>query len=163
VAALATRTGSWPVFAPADGRFAVELPSQPVVERDSHWTPVGSVVMTKYWLRFGDSLLAIEMHDIPPVASALISDDTILDGARNGVLHDVSGTQIEGKSLTYQGAPARDFRYRLPGQARLQERVLAVLVERRLYLVTGMAREPATDPDVARFFASFRCWRAPTG
>src|SRR5262245_24867761 len=84
---------SWPVFAPADGRFAVELPGPPVVERDSHWTPVGSVVMTKYWLRVGDSLLAVEMHDIPPVASALISDDRILDGARDGVLNDVSGAQ----------------------------------------------------------------------
>jgi hypothetical protein len=163
LAASAVRASGWPVFAPADGRFAVELPGQPVIERDSHWTPVGSVVMTKYWLRVGDSLLAVEMHDIPPVASALVSDDRILDGAREGVLHDVSGTQIEGKSLTYQGAPARDFRYRLPGEARLEERVLAVLVERRLYLVTGMARAPESDPDVARFFASFRCWRAATG
>ena len=158
VAAIAARARDWPVFAPADGRFTVELPGQPMVERSSHWTPVGSVEMTKYWLRVADALLAVEMHDIPPVASALISDDRILDEARDGVLHDMNGTQLEGKSFTYHGAPAREFRYRLPGAARLEERVLAVLVNRRLYIVAGMSREPASDPDVARFFASFRCW-----
>jgi hypothetical protein len=153
------RPSEWTPFAPRDGRFAVELPGAPKVESDSHWTPVGSIAMTKYWLRAGDALLAVEMHDIPPVAAALISDDRILDQARESLLHDVRGTQLEGKSLTYRGAPARDFSYRLPGEAGLEERVLAVLVASRLYLVTGMARDPASDPDVARFFASFRCWR----
>ena len=51
-------------------------------------------------------LLAVEMHDQPPVASALLSDDMVLDQAREGLLDDVGGTQIESKSLDYQGAPA---------------------------------------------------------
>src|SRR5688572_493 len=54
---------SWPVFAPDGGRFSVELPAAPTVERDSTWTPVGSVEMTKYWERVGDALLAVEVHD----------------------------------------------------------------------------------------------------
>ena len=149
----------WPVFAPGDGRFSVELPGTPAVERDSTWTPAGSVSMTKYWLRIGDALVAVEMHDIPPVASRLISDDTILGQARDALLRDVDGTLIEGKATVFQGAPARDFVYRLPGKAQLAERVLAVLVERRLYLVTGMARAPGANPQIARFFASFRYWR----
>ena len=85
----AAPTGEWAEFAPRDGRFAVELPGAPAVERDSHWTPVGSISMTKYWLRAGDALLAVELHDIPAVAAALVSDDRILDQARDSLLQDV--------------------------------------------------------------------------
>jgi hypothetical protein len=152
-------SADWPEFAPQDGGFSVELPGKPAVERNSHWTPVGSIEMTKYWLRVGDALLAVERHDIPAVAGALVSDDRILDQARDSLLRDVRGTLIEGRTLEFQGAPARDFRYRLPGPARLEERVLAVLVGNRLFMVTGMARNPVSDPDAARFFSSFRYQR----
>jgi len=155
----AAPVGEWAVFEPRDGRFAVEMPGAPAVERDSHWTPVGRIAMTKYWLRVGDALLAVELHDIPAVAAALVSDDRILDQARDSLLRDVRGTLIEGRVLEFSGAPARDFRYRLPGQAQLEERVLAVLVDTRLYLLTGMARAPVSDPGVEHLFASFRCWR----
>ncbi len=157
-AAFAAAGARADVFAPNDGRFAVEFPGAPATEHDAHLTPVGYVYMTKYWLRVGDALLAVEMHDIPAVASALLTDDMVLDQAREGLLRDVRGTLLEGSALVFQGAPARDFLYHLPGPARLAERVLAVLVGTRLYLVTGMARAPASEPEVARFFASFRCW-----
>jgi hypothetical protein len=153
------RPSDWREFSPAGGRFAVALPGRPAIEHDETATPVGTVHMTKYWVRVGDVLLAVEMHDLPPVASALLSDDMVLDQARAGLLDDVGGTQIESKSLTYRGSPARDFRYRVAGTGHLEERVLAVLVDARLYLVTGMARAPQTDPDVARFLESFRYWR----
>jgi len=160
LAALAPAAAAeWSVFAPPDGRFTVELPGAPAVERDSHWTPVGSVTMTKYWRRVGDALLAVELHDLPPVAAALVSDDRILDQAREGVLRDTGGALLEGRALEVQGSPARDFTYQLPGSARLSEHALAVLVDGRLYILTGLARAPASDPAVARFFGSFRCWR----
>jgi hypothetical protein len=153
------RPSEWRPFAPPDARFAVELPGRPAVERDSHWTPVGTIAMTKYWLRVGNALLAVETHEIPAVAATLVSDARILDQARDSLLRDVDGALIEGRATEFEGLPARDFRYRLPGKTGLEERVLAVLVDTRLYLVTGMAREPLSEPDVLRFFASFRCWR----
>ena len=159
LALAASAANDWSEFAPAGGRFAVALPGRPAVEYDATATPVGTVQMTKFWLRVGDALLAVEMHDLPPVASALLSDDMVLDQAREGLLDDVGGTQIESRSLDYRGAPARDFRYRVAGAGHLEERVLAVLVDARLYLVTGMARAPQSDPDVERFFGSFRWWR----
>ena len=152
-------SADWTAFAPQDGHFAVELPGAPAVEGDSHWTPIGTIAMTKYWMRVGDALLAVEVHDLPAVAAALVSDDRILDEARDSVIRDMRGTLIEGRATEFRGAPARDFRYRLPGKARLEERVVAVLLENRLYLVTGMARAPGSDPAVERFFASFRFWR----
>lgn len=163
LAGAAAPAGEWAVFAPHDGRFSVELPGAPAIERDSFWTPVGSVAMTKYWLRVGDALLAVELHDLPPVAAALVPDDRILDQARDSLLRDVGGTLVESRAVEFSGAPARDFRYRLPGAAQLEERVLAVLVGTRLYLLTGMARAPVSDPGVAHLFASFRCWRNGSG
>src|SRR4029453_14135517 len=90
------RPSEWARFEPSDGRFAVEMPGVPAVERDAHWTPGGSITMTKYWLRAGDALLAVEMHDIPPVAAAIISDDRILDQARESLLDDGQDTLFEG-------------------------------------------------------------------
>jgi hypothetical protein len=156
---VAARANEWTTFAPRDGRFAVELPGDPAIERDSHWTPVGSITMTKYWLRVDDALLAVEVHDIPAVAAAVVSDDRILDQARDSLIRDMDGTLIDGRTLEFAGAPARDFRYRLPGAAPLDERVLAVLLDNRLYLVTGMARAQTSDPAITRLFDSFRCWR----
>jgi hypothetical protein len=148
------------VFSPAEGRFAVELPGPPALERDARLTPVGYVHQTKYWLRAGDALLAVELHDIPAIAAALMTDEGILDRARDGVIENENGTLLEAHALAFQGAPAREFTYRLPGDAPLVERVLVVLVESRLYLLTGMAaRAPASHPDIARFFASFRVWK----
>ena len=49
--------------------------------------------------------------------------------------------------------------YPLPdGLADAEARRHIVLLDRRLFLVTGMARAPDADPAVGRFFASFRCW-----
>jgi hypothetical protein len=158
VLAAVPACADWSAFAPEGARFAVEIPGAPAIEHDAHWTPVGSVRMTKYWLRAGDVLLAVELHEIPAVAARLVSDDMILDQARDSLLSDVGGTLLESRALENTGAPAREFVYRLPGRAQLAERVLAVLVGTRLYLVTGMARAPGSDPEVARFFASFRWW-----
>jgi hypothetical protein len=152
-------SADWSEFSPDHGRFAVLMPAAPSREQHARLTPVGYVYENKYWMRVNDVLLAVEMHDLPAIASALLSDDSILDQARAGLLADVDGTLLEGRSLVFQGEPAREFTYRLPGRARLAERVLAVLIGSRLYLVTGMARAPDSDPDVARFFDSFRCWR----
>ena len=159
LACVAARAGEWTAFEPPGGRFAVELPGAPAVEGDSHWTPVGSISMTKYWMRVGDALLAVEMHDLPPVAAAVVSDDRILDQAQESLIRDMGGTLIEGRALEVRGAPAREFRYRLTGKAGLEERVLAVLLDSRLYIVTGMARAPGSAPEVEHFFASFRFWR----
>ena len=149
----------WTVFAPGEGRFTVELPGPPALERDARLTPVGYVYQTKYWLRTGDALLAVELHDIPPIASALTTDGMILDSARDGVIENENGTLLEARALDFRGSPAREFTYRFPGEAPLVERVLAVLVGSRLYLLTGMtAHAPASHPDITRFFASFRVW-----
>jgi len=158
--APAARAGEgWTVFAPPGGGFRIEVPGTPRRESEQRFTPVGSVRETKYWLEVDGAELAVETHDVPPLAAALMSDATILDQARDGVVDNEGGELIQTRALTVQGAPAREFTYRYPGEPVRLERVLTVLMGSRIYLITGTCAEPAAHPAVARFFASFRLAR----
>lgn len=146
---------TWQRFAPQGGGFSIELPGEPRFERDDRFTPVGSVVETKYWLAVEGAELAVETHDIPTLAAAMMSDALLLDQARDGVIGNEGGTAITSRDLEFEGAPARAFTYRYPGEPVRLERVLTVLVGARIYLLTGTGADPFTHPAVARFFDSF--------
>lgn len=112
---------------------------------------------TKYTLRVGDALVAVETHDFPALATSLFSSGTILEQTRSGVLKDMHARQLESHLLTRQDMPALDFTYEVPGAPPRYERALAVLVRSRIYLVTGMAeRSPGSHPAIEHFLESFR-------
>lgn len=172
----AEKRTDWQVFASAEGRFRVELPETPRVERSQRSTMLGAVEETRYVLRFGEDetvALAVEVHDIPRLAARIVPAATILEQTRRGVLRDMEAEQIEASEVTIQGFPARDFTYRIPTSEAdlslapdapsLYERAIAVLVESRIYLLTALAPgSPDAHPGIARFFASFRFWREGT-
>jgi hypothetical protein len=145
----------WKRFAPPGGGFSIEMPGEPRSERGDHFTPVGSVVETKYWLAVEGAELSVETHDIPTLAAAMMSDAMLLDQARDGVIENEGGTAITSHELEFEGAPARAFTYRYPGEPLRLERVLTVLVGARIYLLTGTGADPSAHPAVARFFDSF--------
>jgi hypothetical protein len=145
----------WVPFSPPDGGFSVELPGTPRTERDAHLTPLGSVRETKHWLRVDGAELSVETHDIPILAAAMMSDAMLLDRARDGVIENEGGTPLASRDVTFQGAPAREFTYRYPGEPARLERALTVLVGSRIYLLTGTGANPVAHPGVRRFFDSF--------
>jgi hypothetical protein len=153
--ALPAWAETWKRFAPPGGGFSIEMPGEPSSERDEHFTPVGSVVETKHWLAVEGAELAVETHDIPTLAAAMMSDAMLLDQARDGVIENEGGTAITSHELEFEGAPARAFTYRYPGEPLRLERVLTVLVGARIYLLTGTGADPSGHPAVARFFDSF--------
>ncbi len=153
--ASATSAESWVRFASPDGTFSIEMPGEPRHESDDRFTPVGSVVETKYWLAVDYTELSVETHDIPTLAAAMMSDAMLLDQAREGVIDNEGGTVIATRDLEFEGAPARAFTYRYPGEPVRVERVLTVLVGSRIYLLTGTGPDPEAHPGVTRFFDSF--------
>lgn len=151
--------GSWRVFTSRDGRFRVELPGEPQLDRSQRSTLLGAVEETKYTLRFGEALVAVEVHDIPRLAARMLPASSILDRVRAGVVSDMQAELVDSRDTTLQGHEARDFSYRISGESPLVERALVALVGNRIYLVTGMAPDsPGAHPEIARFFASFRFW-----
>jgi hypothetical protein len=150
----------WSTFESEAGRFHVELPAAPEVHTETSSTFFGAVSHTKYTLRVGDALVAVETHDFPALATSLFSSASILEQTRSGVLEDMQARQLEAHALTLQDMPALDFTYEVPGAPPRIERALAVLVRNRIYLVTGMAeRSPGSHPEIRRFLESFRFWQ----
>lgn len=151
--------GHWSVFESEAGRFRVELPGEPRLERSERSTLLGAVTAEKYILRLGEVVVVVETHDIPRLAARIVPTRVILDQTRSGVLEDMRARMVTSSEITLQGYPARDFTYRVASRPPQLERAIVVLVGSRIYLVTGLAPEsPGERPDLARFFGSFRFW-----
>jgi hypothetical protein len=145
----------WQAFAPPGGGFRIEMPGEPLREIAERLTPIGIVRETKYWLAIDSVELAVETHDVPTLAAALMGQDALLDRARSGVIDNEEGIPLGSRELVFQGAPARRFTYRYPGRPPRQELAMTVLVGSRIYLLTGTGSDPVSHPIVRRFFASF--------
>jgi len=81
-----------------------------------------------------------------------------LDRSVEGMLEDIGAREVDSAEATFQGKPAREVAYEIPDRA-FTGKLLLVLAERRLYLVT--VQHPRTiDPpgSVAPFFESFSFW-----
>ena len=164
VVALLTLAGpvaaEWRVFASQTGRFQVEFPEQPRLRERERGTPLGAVRETKHIVDLADEThVAIEVHDMPWLATRLVPSRSILDQVRSGILEDTKAVQLESQETRHQGEPAIDFTFRLPN-LRI-ERALAILVDSRLYILTGRtpSRPPREDAVLQRFFGSFEFWR----
>jgi hypothetical protein len=146
----------WRLFSPPGGGFHIEMPGVPRRESQEHLTPGGSVRETSWWLAVDGAELAVETHDLPALATLLMSEASLLDRARDGVVENDGGELLSSESVVLQGAPARVFTWRYPGEPVRLERGLTLLVGERIYLLTGTGADPAAHPAVTRFFDSFR-------
>ncbi|MEM7412100.1 MAG: hypothetical protein AAF430_17870, partial [Myxococcota bacterium] len=159
LAALPANAG-WRVFASQAGRFEVEFPEHPKLRERERGTPLGAVRETKHIVDLADEThVAIEVHDMPWLATRLVPSRSILDQVRSGILEDSSAVELQSQESVHQGEPAIDFTFRLPNLR--VERALAILVDSRLYVLTGRAADAPPDdhPTILRFFDSFRFWR----
>ena len=149
-------TPSWRPFRSEAGRFRVELPSVPRVERSTHGTAMGSVTEVSFHAGWGDREVAVVYEDIPTAARWLVPAGVILGRAASSLVEDAGGREIESLESSWRGRPARELHYALPRAAPRQARARLILVEARLYLL--VARWPlgaAMPPELKRFRASF--------
>ena len=146
----------WQAFHSEAGRFRVELPGAPRVERSAHRTVMGSVTEVGFRVAWQDREVAVVYEDIPAAAAWWMPAGVILGRAAASLVEDADGREIESRESKWQGYPARELRYRLPGSPALESQVRLVLVEARLYLVAARwPKEQGVPPEVARFRASF--------
>ena len=141
------------------GRFSVDLPAEsPSVHEltGSKFSITDNNVLHSVVAEGAE--FAIEIHDIPLIAKLLLTSHYILDRSVEGMLEDIGAREVDSAEATFQGKPAREVAYEIPDRA-FTGKLLLVLAERRLYLVT--VQHPRTiDPpgSVAPFFESFSFW-----
>jgi hypothetical protein len=101
---------------------------------------------------------SVEIHDIPRIAKLLLTSDYILDRSVEGMLEDMGAREVDSAEASFQGMPAREVVFENTDRA-LTGRLLAVLAERRLYLVTVQHPQSISPPgSIAPFFESFSFW-----
>ena len=141
------------------GRFSIDLPEQPPI--------VSELTGTKFSITDNDVLhtvfaegaeFSIEIHDVPRISKLLLTSRYILDRSVAGMLEDIGAREIDSAEITFQGTPAREVAFEIPDRA-LTGRLLLILAERRLYLVTVQhPRSIAPPGSIAPFFESFSFW-----
>lgn len=77
----------------------------------------------------------------------------VFDRTRDGSISNVHGKLIVESALNLEGYPGRRFRSTAQGETFIDEE--AVLVGRRLYLITIISKTEKPDKDINRVFNSF--------
>ena len=147
------------LFSSAEGRFRVVLPAEPVVSESTRRTFLGTIAETRYLADAGDTHLAVEIYDLPPVAAILLPEGTILDRARDALVKGAGDRAVATRDASHQSFPAREVSYELSDRPARIGRALLVLVEPRLYI--ALASWPSASPpppEVERLFESFEIW-----
>jgi hypothetical protein len=142
-----------------DGRFSVDLPAEPMSVRElseSKFSITDNDVL--HTVSAEGAEFAIEIHDIPRIAELLLTSRYILDRSVKGMLEDIGAREVDSAEASFQGKPAREVAFEIPDRA-LTGRLLLILAERRLYLVTVQHPRSITPPgSIAPFFESFSFW-----
>jgi hypothetical protein len=141
------------------GRFSVAFPAASPSVRELDGSRLSITDNDAYHsVNHAGAEFAVEIHDIPRFAEVVLTSHFILDRSVDGKLEDIGAREIESAEMVFQGKPAREVAFEIPDQ-KFVGKLLFVLAERRLYLVSVQHPEPL-DPleAIPGFFESFSFW-----
>jgi len=157
-----TATGAdaqWLRFRSERGRFTVQLPGIPEETRDRRATLGGAVHWSEYRARRGATEFRVEHHDLPWLAQFLLSTDALLRRAKDGLVEEEHGHELNSAVTSVQGYLAREVSFQVRAEQDLAGDALLVLVGRRLYVVVALGPQAERDASALdRFFRSFEVW-----
>jgi hypothetical protein len=158
VPALADPAGATP-FVSREGRFAAVFPAEPLHESAGRETWAGRMEEGSFELEDVGLRLRVEFHDVPRVATAMMSSRAILDLAKDGVVDDMKAHDVSVQAVSLHGHPGLALRYEPGSQPGALEEARVFLVGSRLYVAFARAdaRGPAHEA-ASRFLASFDAW-----
>ena len=149
----------WLRFRSERGRFAVRLPGSPEEIRDTRATLGGIVHWSEYLAKRGATEFRVEHHDLPWLATFLLSTDGLLKRAKDGLVEEEHGHELSGAPVSVQGYPAREVSFRVQAEQDLAGDALLVLVGRRLYVLVALGPQAERDASALdRYFRSFEIW-----
>jgi hypothetical protein len=150
----------WLRFRSERGRFAVQLPGSPEEIRGTRATLGGTVHRSEYRARRGATEFRVEHHDLPWLATFLLSSDALLKRAKNGLVAEEHGLELSSALVSVRGYPAREVSFRVRAEQGLAGDGLFVLVGRRLYVLVTLGPQAEHDASALdRFFRSFEVWK----
>ena len=141
------------------GRFSIDFPAPSPSTR----TLTGDkFLFTDYNIRHtvevGDAEFAVEIHDVPRAADALLPSRYILEKSKAGLLEDMEAREVNSRAIDREGHPGRAVAFEIPERS-LTGNLLIVLAKNRLYLVTVLHPEQEDPPmSYTFFFESFEFW-----
>jgi len=157
--AQAADADDWFDFRSDSGRFRIGFPGELPATRA---LPVEKFTVTtnniSHEVTVEQTEFSVELHDIPRIAAMLLSQDFILDRAKEGMLADIGAHELSSREVSRQRYPARQVRYEMPDRGLVGESLL-VLARQRLYLVSSQhpaKREPPVP--FSAFLDGFEFW-----
>jgi len=154
-----TTAGALHPYRSEAGRFSVAFPAASPSVQELNGSKLSITDNDAYHsVNFAGAEFAVEIHDIPRFAEVVLTSHFILDRSVDGKLEDIGARKIDSQETVFQGKPAREVEFEIPDQ-KFVGKLLFVLAERRLYLVSVQHPEPLDPLDsIPGFFESFSFW-----
>jgi hypothetical protein len=152
---LHKNNGKMMPFVSPDKSFSATLPQGVKESRQRVKTPLGTIETFSYNAKSKYCDFAIAYCDYPDSFVAISGPAKILDGARDGAVHNVKGRLLGEAPVDLNGAPGREFNIETPQKMILKSRIY--LAGRRLFQVMAIAKpDHAGDGKIAEVFDSFK-------
>ena len=143
-------------FTSSEHKFKARFPGKPKKEQQTG--PFG-VAVTMYGVESRDGLFGIVVSEMPiPANETPEMTQNRLDGARDGAIRNVGGTQKTSSAITLNNKyPGREFSASITQPKKGQVRARVYLVGPRLYQVMVMGTDSfATSSKADEFLNSFQ-------
>lgn len=146
---------AWRPFQSKEYGFTISMPGAPVAQKQKINTEVGPVPYTIYTVDMQTSAYIVGCFDYGDKVKAEPPVKKLLDGARDGAVHNIQGHLTSDKAMTVEGYPAREFSADTPQGLVFKARM--VWAKHRLIMATVVTpKAAASSADVARFLGSLK-------
>ena len=147
----------WNTYQPGDCTCYIQLPANPEYQTQSVDSTAIHIYTAKDMTRTPAFVYTVSFGEYP---KEKISDaehlKKTLEGDRDGFAKSVNGKLLTDKAATLGKWPVRIFTY--SGEDGLARYILReIIIENRIFqLVVCVPKDKTEDPDIAKFFESFR-------
>lgn len=150
----------WINYTSKEGRYSVQLPAQPDVDRQEATSANGEkFTQYKATLSSGKAVYMIAYFDYPP------STAFAFDAARDRMMEGVKAILISERSISLHGAPGREIKLLMKIQGDDYLMVARFYdVDQRVYVIqfiTPKSAEAVVEGNAARYFDSFQVLKTP--
>lgn len=142
VLSLASSATRAETFSSKEGRFTVDIPVKPNLQKSNVPTPSGPLETFMYVSEVADGGYFVAYFDLPDGVPPDERVDAILDGGVGGMVSNTKGKLIQSDVIKVAGFPARDATWSLPiNNVPMKGRARLILVGGRMYQIFVLGKE----------------------